>query len=161
MDYYLCNKDTAPQLAATQGDAKALDKKFTPFSVDTAKKPLMEFVNALLNGTHELVPTHPEKCVVSIPDDVDDVDDKTLESCRQRFQPIPAINCPACHRTPIIAKSMAEDDALDEVKGFILERIDARTSEYLDRIEEAIAARRRQLTATAAEAPTPPKRKRA
>jgi hypothetical protein len=158
MDYYLCNKDSAPQLAATQADAKALDRAFTPYAIDTAKKPLMEFINSLLNGTSELMP--PSLIKVS-PSSIDfDEIEQSVGEARPKVVHIPSTNCPACHREPVVAKGAARSDALDDVLTFI-EGVRAQDEAYiLERIEEMVAIARKYMAPSEEAAPTPPKRKR-
>lgn len=53
MKYYLCQTPDGPQYAATQVDAKKLDKNFEIVDLDFSKLPMMERLNDLMRQARE------------------------------------------------------------------------------------------------------------
>jgi hypothetical protein len=145
MDYYLCNKATAPQLADTQENAKKLDKGFEKISVDTTKHPLMEMLNQMLKGEHELQVAPPLKVSHT------ELSDEELGDLLGAPKVV-HVRPPNPRREKLVATS--ED--LTEVQSFI-ETLDDDQLYVLDRIAEHIAMRRAETPAV----PAPPKRRRA
>ena len=158
MDYYLCKTPSGPQLAATQGDAKPLDKAFKPYSIDTSKKPLMEFINQLLAGTHELQEGPPLQPAEGVVYGTVKITDEVIAPKLPSPPKIPGA-CPSCHRTPVAAKVMGKIAEETNVQDWI-DTIGEDTRFILDNLEETIRTRRAELDAAKA-ALNPPKRKRA
>lgn len=52
MKFYLCQTPDGPQLAATQEEAKALDRKFEKIEIDMSQRPIMERLNELMRRVH-------------------------------------------------------------------------------------------------------------
>lgn len=60
MKFYLVHVDGVPQLARTQGDAKAIDKNFKLVEVDVSQQPLMDHLNDLMRRAYgNAVPALP------------------------------------------------------------------------------------------------------
>jgi hypothetical protein len=107
MQFYLCDTPDGEQLAGTQADAKALDKGFKDHTVPTDKPGLMGYVNTLLKRAAGL-----------------DAEPANIETPIVRLLPrdpkVPN-GCPACDRTPMGAKKVAQSATATEIEDRIFE----------------------------------------
>ncbi len=122
MIYYLCED----HFVTTQQQAKASGKSWKPFELPNDKKGQLDVLNELLQRSNPapIVEAEDEPEVVSAPVIVGD-------------------ECPICRRKHATARIMADSYALTDLETAIY----SMSSEaYLDKVMEAVARRRAELT---------------